>query len=127
MSRHEIQVSVRRGRLDAIEIAEIERLALKRVPVGTIARRLNRKSSTINWHMITRGLINRKIVYRHRHADRRGRSPYLPEHDARLIELRQQGLGYLEIAQALTAEFGVPRNRHSVHNRNMMLAAYDGA
>ena len=78
--------------------------------------------------MITRGLIDGAISYGRPRSMRAGRpvNPYTPDQDRRLVELRRDGDGFQEIAARLTAEFGVPRNEHSVRVRAIMLAAYDG-
>ena len=123
---------IKRGRLSPEERAEIERLAstLKNPTPSVIARRLNRHPATVQWHMIRHGLIERTVSYRERKPGRLPNgsrtNPYTPEQDARLVELRLQGKVYREIAAVLTAEFGVPRNLHSVQVRHIMLSAYDG-
>jgi hypothetical protein len=122
------QLNFKSGRLSAEEKAAVERLAttLKHPTPSAIANRLNRRVSTISWFMITRGLIVRKIKYPKSPKQwRNGHNFYTQEHDQRLLALRLQGLGFLELSLAITAEFGIPRNRHSVHNRLIMLAAYD--
>lgn len=117
---------MKRGHLTEAEKAEIERLAttLKRPTPSVIAQRLDRHAATISWHMITRGLIVRKIRYPKN--PKPGHLFYSEEQDRRLLALRRQGLGCLAISIALTAEFGIPRHPHSVRNRLIMLAAYDG-
>jgi IS30 family transposase len=104
---------MKRGRLTPEEKTEIERLAttLQKPTPGAIAQRLDRHPCTINWHMICHGLIERKVTYRSSRPDARGHTPYTRDHDKRMLELRRQNID-------------IKRNRHSVHNRLMMLAAY---
>jgi IS30 family transposase len=118
---------IKRGRMSAEEKAEIERLAttLKDPRPGPIARRLNRDHGTIYWHLITRGLIEIKLRYggsAYRRGDRTVRR-FTREEDRRLLELRTQGNGFVEIARILAAEFGTERNHHCVRVRCIMLAA----
>jgi hypothetical protein len=120
-----------RGRMTPQEKAQIDQLAgsLRRPTPSAIARRLKRHPSTVNWYMITRGLVDRSVTYgRQRASVRRGRAlnPYTPQHDRRLVELRRSGVRFRAIAETLTREFGVPRKPHSVRIRAIMLAAYDG-
>lgn len=125
---------IKRGRMSAAERGEILRLAetLRRPTPSVIARRLNRHPATVAWFMIRQGIIERTLKYcsqgggQKRCAGGVVRNPYMPDHDRRLIELRLQGKVYREIAAALTAEFGVPRNMHSVQVRHVMLSAYEG-
>lgn len=129
MPKRQPKPNLKSGPLSAEEKSAIERLAttLKHPTPSIIARRLERRVATISWHMITRGLIVRKIKYpKNPKPHRNGHHFYTQEHDRRLLEMRRQGLGFLEISIAITAEFGIPRNRHTVHNRLIMLAAYDG-
>lgn len=120
-----------RGRMTAQEKAQIDQLAgsMRRPTPSAIARRLKRHPSTVNWYMITRGLVERRVCYGRRRAGvRRGHTlnPYTAEHDRRLVELRRSGAKFRTIAEVLTREFGLPRNQHSVRIRAIMLAAYDG-
>jgi IS30 family transposase len=123
--------NVRHGRMSDAEKAEIERLALalKRPSPAEIARQMERHPATVAWYMIRHGLIDRKISYRRRDPTYRVdgiRHPYSEAQDRRLLELRRANKKYREIAAMLTAEFGIPRNAHSVQVRATMLAAYDG-
>jgi len=123
---------IKRGRMTVEEHAEIDRLAdeLQNPTPGRIARRLNRNVSTIKWYMLTHGLIDDPVRYGPpSYTTKSGKivNPYKQEHDARITELRTQGLKYREIAEIVTREFGVPRNAHSVQVRITMLAAYRDA
>jgi hypothetical protein len=125
----------KRGRMSVAEIAELERLCatMKKPTPGIIAQRLNRLHATVQWQMIARGLIDRRIEYRRAEPYRRGKHtihPYTRAEDERLIALRRQHTGGFAalklIAAALTREFGKPRTAHGVDVRLKMLAAYDG-
>ena len=125
-------LGIKRGRMSPEECRLIEDWCTKLskpTPSG-IARRMNRHPATVAWYMIRHGLIERSISYRDpiraRDGKPRQRVPYGLREDRRLLDLRRSGLGYKEIAEKLTAEFGIPRNRHSVQVRAVMLAAYDG-
>lgn len=119
--------TVLRGRMSDADRAEIERLAstmLKPTP-GKIARKINRHVATVNWYMLTHGLIERKIGRAPRSYTRSGRTihPYQPEHDARIEQLRADGKTHREIAEIITAEFDIKRTAHSVQVRMVQLAA----
>jgi hypothetical protein len=116
------------------EKAEIERLAsaLADPTPGRIASRLNRHISTVTWYMLTRGLIERRPGHAARPYLRRGKMvyPYSPEQDARLLALLAAPGDYSSpharhraVAAALTEEFGIARDYHSVHVRANQLAA----
>lgn len=120
---------IKRGPMSEAEHAEIERIAasLKRPTPGAIARRVNRHIGTVTWYMITHGLVERTLKYgRTEPYERGGRKiyPFCAAQDARLLELRTAGKLSGEIARLMTAEFGRPRNAHSVLVRLTMLAAY---
>lgn len=116
-----------RGRMTPADKAEIERLATTMIKptAGKIARKINRHPATVNWFMLTHGLVDRIPGRAARAYERNGRTvhPYTAEHDAFIEDLRGQGLVYREIAQRVTAEFGIPRNLHSVQVRLVQLAA----
>lgn len=123
---------IKRGRMSQDEKAQIDRLAetLKKPAPSAIARRLNRHPATVAWYMICNGLIERRIRYGKAATHRRSGhviNPYAPDHDRRLVGLRRQQKSFPEIAEILTAEFGIPRTAHSAHTRMTMLAAYEGA
>ena len=117
----------KRGRLTPEERAEIERLALsmKRPTSGKIAAKLDRHPATVNWYLLTKGLIERKPGHASRPYLRNGRTiyPYSDDQDRRAEELRASGKTYREIAAALTAEFGIERTGNSVQVRMIQLAA----
>lgn len=93
-----------------------------------IARALGLKSGTVNWYMLTHGLVAvRPPSYSNRPYTRNGMTiyPYEAGHDAMLLAMRVDNKTFQEIADALVEAFGIPRNAHSVHNRAVMLAAID--
>jgi IS30 family transposase len=110
------------------EKAQIEHLSLtmaKPTP-AKIAHRLNRHPATVNWHMISHGLVERPVRYGKKSFRRRDGievNSYTPPQDKRLMELRTRGTSFPVIAATLTAEFGIQRNEHSVRIRCIMLAA----
>jgi hypothetical protein len=116
-----------RGRMTDADRAEIERLAasMTNPTPGKIARKIKRHVATVNWYMLTHGLIERKPGRAPRSYTRNGFTihPYSPEHDARLEELRTSGKVWREVAETLTREFGIKRTAHSVQVRMIQLAA----
>jgi hypothetical protein len=119
--------NIRRGRMSAADKVEIERLAttMAKPTPGKIARKINRHVSTVNWFMLTRGLIERKPGRIPHSYVRNGITvhPYTEEHDDFIVTLRSQGLKFPKIAELATAQFGIARNQHSVHVRLIQLAA----
>lgn len=119
--------NIKRGRMTAEDKAEIERLAgtMKNPTPGKIAGKINRHPATVNWHMLTRGLIERKAGRAARVYTRNGQTvhPYTEEHDARIEHLRVQGRRFREIAETITSEFGIARTAHSVQVRLVQLTA----
>lgn len=117
----------RRGRMTAEDKKEIERLAtkVKNPKPGPIALQINRHPATVNWFMLTRGLIERKPGRAHKTYERNGKTvhPYSPEHDAFITSLRSQGKVFREIGELVTTKFGIERSAHSVQVRIIQLAA----
>jgi hypothetical protein len=105
----------------------IEQLAatLAKPTPGKIARKIQRHPATVNWYMLTHGLIERKPGRAAGPYQRNGKTiyPYTEAHDARLTELRIAGKVWREIGEILTREFGIERDAHSVQVRNAQLAA----
>lgn len=117
---------IRRGRMTPEDRQEIERLAstmLKPSP-GVIAQKINRHPATVNWYMLTHGLVERKVGRAPRPYQRNGKTvhPYAIEHDRFILNLRIQGNGPTEIAKLLTDKFGIQRSLHSVQIRLVQLA-----
>lgn len=119
--------NVIRGRMSAEEKQRIEDLAarMRKPNPRLIAARINRHPATVNWYMLTHGLIDRKPGRAPKPYSRGGKMiyPYSECEDARIEQLRQQGRVYREIGEILTREFGVERDAHSVQVRAMQLAA----
>jgi hypothetical protein len=119
--------NISRGRMTSADKAEIERLAttMSKPTPGKIAAKINRHPSTVNWFMLTRGLIERKPGRAPRVYTRNGVTvhPYTEEHDAFLEQLRSEGLKFRAIAERVTEMFGICRNQHSVQVRLVQLAA----
>lgn len=103
--------NIKRGRMTDRDKAEIIRLAetISKPTPGKIAAKINRHPATVNWFMLTRGLIERKAGRAPRAYQRNGQTiyPYAVEHDARLEALRVERKPFREIAEILTAEFGI--------------------
>jgi hypothetical protein len=116
-----------RGRLTPEEKKRIEDLAEKMgsPTAGKIAAAMNRQSSTIHWYMLKHGLVERAPGRAPRPYMRNGKMihPYAPEHDSFIEKQRANGLKAGQIADAVTAEFGIERNAHSVEVRLVQLAA----
>ena|SRR5947209_2177372 len=125
-----------RGPMTEAEKERIEQLAraMKTPKPGPIAVKLNRHPATIKWYMLRHGLIDEppRFLFRAPICTANGvtRHPWTPEQDKRLEELlvEHEALGLKSersraVAEALTKEFGVPRNPHSVRVRAVMLAA----
>lgn len=116
-----------RGKMTDADRAEIERLAatMKKPTPGKIARAINRHPATVNWFMLTRGLIERKVGRAARPYQRNGVTvhPYSEAHDVFIEAHRSLGKTYREVAELVTAEFGIARNLHSVQVRLVQLAA----
>lgn len=119
--------NIKRGRMTLEDKATIERLVdeMKSPTPGKIAAKLNRHPSTVNWYMLTRGLIERTPGRAARSYTRNGITvhPYLEEHDEFISARRAEGKKYREIAELVTAKFGIARNQHSVQVRLVQLAA----
>lgn len=119
--------TAKRGLMSAEEKREIERLAaaMRNPTPGKIARKMNRHPATVNWYMLTHGLIERKPGRASRQYQRNGKTiyPYSEEHDAAIETHRITGKTYQEIAEAITAQFGIHRSAHSVQVRMVQLAA----
>lgn len=120
--------NAKRGRLLPEERLEIERLAgeLKNPKPWTIAKMMNRHPATINWYMLTHGLIERPAGGRARKVyERNGQTihPYSRQHDVAIETMRIANKTYQEIADTITAEFGITRSAHSVQVRMQLLAA----
>lgn len=126
--RHKDRMALRkRGKMCAEDKAEIERLAatMKKPTPGKIAAMVDRHPATVNWYMLTRGLITRKPGRAPHAYVRNGKTihPYTDEHDARIEALRVEGKVYREIGEIVTREFGIERNAHSVQVRIVQLSA----
>lgn len=104
-----------------VELAE----SMKKPTPGKIARAINRHPATVNWFMLTRGLIERKARHAPHAYQRNGKTihPYNAEQDKRLEALRAENKPFREIAEILTAEFGIVRTAHSVQVRLVQLTA----
>jgi hypothetical protein len=119
--------NVVRGKMTDADRAEIERLAatMSKPTSGKIARRINRHVATVNSYMFSHGLIERKVGRAPRIYERNGKivHPYTEAHDAFIEGLRSLGKNFREIAEFVTAEFGIERNQFSVRIRLIQLAA----
>lgn len=119
--------NVIRGKMTDADRAEIERLAatMAKPTPGKIAAKINRHVATVNSYMFSRGLIERKVGRASRAYTRNGVTvhPYAEAHDAFIERLSSQGMNYREIAELVTAEFGIERNQYSVRIRLIQLAA----
>ena len=122
----------RRGRaLSDVDREEIVRLCgiWEKPTAGKVAQRLGKKTGTVYWFMLTRGLVDTKPKYI-RSYERYGQAvrAYTAEEDAMLLSLRakidRQGRAtpYRIVAEKLTAAFGKPRTAHSVQTRNVILS-----
>lgn len=98
---------------------------MKKPTAGKIAAAINRHPATVNWFMLTRGLVDRKPGRAHHPYMRNGKMiyPYSEEHDAFIESMRAQGKVFREIGEAVTARFGIERDAHSVQVRIIQLAA----
>lgn len=122
-----LKPDIKRGKMTDEDKIKIEHLALtmKNPTPGKIARAINRHPATVNWHMLTRGLIER-VPGRAPHSyTRNGKTiyPYAPEHDTFIEDLRTQGKVFREIGELVTAKFGIERDAHSVQVRIVQLSA----
>lgn len=118
---------IRRGRMTADDKAAIVRYAetaTKPTP-GVIARKIKRHPATVNWFMLTRGLIERKPGRAQHEYVRAGKTvyPYTPEHDEFIEARRTEGKPFREIGELVTAKFGISRTGHSVQVRIIQLSA----
>lgn len=118
---------VKRGRMTTEDKTKIEQLAsrMKKPNAGRIAAQINRHPATVNWFMLTRGLIERKPGRARHTYVRNGKTihPYTEEHDAFILDLRSRGKVFREIGDLVTTKFGIERNAHSVQVRIIQLAA----
>lgn len=124
-------VSMRKGIVltDAVR-SKIDQLAatMQKPTAGKIARRIGQKVGTVNWYLLTRGLLSKKPpTYSLKPYVRNGRTiyPYLPDHDVHLTALRVENKTFEQIATGLTERFGIKRTAHSVQVRAVFLAAVD--
>jgi len=120
----------RRG-LDDDDREMIERLCstMKKPTPGKIATKIGRHVATVAWFMITNGLIDRKIQYGGPTSYIQGGKlvfRYTEAHDKMIVALRRDGRNPRQIAEALSAAFGIKRTGHSIDVRLKMLAAYEG-
>jgi hypothetical protein len=117
-----VPTDFRRGKLEKAEIEQIVSLAERGFKPGRIAQKLNRHPVTVGYAMHRMGL--RKLTRREFCYVRNGRTvkSYGPEEDARLLELRAQGMSTPAIGVRMTEEFGHRRTAHSVHVRLVLLA-----
>lgn len=119
--------NIARGRMTEADKDEIVRLAetMKKPTPGKIASAINRHPATVNWFMLTRGLVERKAGHAPSPYTRNGKTiyPYSDEQDAFIQQLRIEQLSFKEIASRVTETFGIYRNHHSVQVRLVQLAA----
>lgn len=113
--------------MTAEDKAMIESLAetMQNPTAGKIAARINRHPATVNWYMLTRGLIERKARRAPHTYTRNGKivHPYAPEHDEFIEQLRAENKPFREIGELVTAKFGIERSGHSVQVRIIQLSA----
>lgn len=119
--------NINRGRMSTDDHRLIEQLAanLKNPKPGIIARRINRHPATVNWYMLTHGLLpERKVGRAARPYVRNGKTvhPYAVAHDRFILALRVERLSLKEIAKRVTKKFGFERSHHSVDIRLKQLA-----
>lgn len=129
--------NIKRGRLSDDEKATIAALAERHPNPHRIAGILNRHPATINWHMLSYGLIERQPQYLSKAYVRRGQvvHPWTPEHDRRLTALQLEheksaastAAAYRATAEAITKEFGITRTAHTCRVRLTILAAAENA
>lgn len=121
--------NVKRGRMNQAERDEIDRVIanMKNPTPGKVAVRVNRHPATINWYMLSHGMLSRKKLQRCRAYIRNGVrvEPYLDDHDARMLQLRESGMSMTKIAARLTEEFHIPRTYGSVKVRLTILASLE--
>jgi hypothetical protein len=98
--------------------AEIHRLSetMKKPTASKVARKLGLGRGSVSWYMMTHGLLEVPLrgCTRPNHC--------LPAHDARIQQLRVEGLNNSAIGRVITKEFGIPRDGHSVRYRLARLA-----
>lgn len=95
---------------------------------GRIAQVIGKKASTVYWHMLRHGLVERSPTPGNRRSEPYQRGdrwvfPYSEEEDAFIEQQRAAGKTFKAIADAASARFGKPRNHHSVFVRLTILAA----
>lgn len=117
------------GRLTSADHDRIAALAERGFTPGRIAQVIEKKASTVYWHMLRRGLVERVKGEGHpgptEPYQRGGRwiYPYSDDEDVFIERLRAEGQSFKAIAAAATAQFGRPRTHHSVFVRLTILAA----
>lgn len=115
------------GGLSTADHVEIHRLAEKGWKAGRIAQSLQKHPGTVQWFMYCQGLAAPQ--YGDRKPYMRGSvlvSPFTPDEDAYIEELRGQGLNPRKIALASSERF-VVRSGHTIACRLIMLAAREVA
>lgn len=116
------------GRLTPADHERIAALAERGWKPGRIAQVIGRRRSTVYWHMLRHGLVERTPgrggapAQPYKRGDR-WVYPYSADEDAFIEELRSKGESFQAIAAAATARFGKPRTHHSVFVRLTILAA----
>ena len=115
------------GRMTAAEDQMVLQLAERGWTVGRIAMKLNRHKATINWAMYRLGLKAPKpMQFEYVRNGRLVRS-FSTDEDARIEELRMQGLSWRKIADDLAGMTGHQRTPASIGTRLKMLACLDDA
>lgn len=113
------------GRLSAADHERIAAFAERGWKAGRIGQVIGKKASTVYWHMLRQGLVEREPGNRSTEPYKRGDRwvyPWGADEDALIERLRAEGRGFKAIAEAARTAFGKPRTPHSVFVRLTMLA-----
>lgn len=122
--------NIKRGRLTADELAQLDALADQGLKPAHVARRLNRHPATIAWQFIVRGHKEFKPRAAIPGSYKRGDVTvvrFTPEEDAYIEALRVQGIKCAEICGFVSKRFGHQRSPHTILMRLKMLACAEAA
>lgn len=111
------------GRLSQEEKQQIQTLVTRGLGAGQIAFRLNRKASTVRYHMTSTGLA--PVGSKSRPYLRNGVTviPFTPEEDEYALSWSKAGHNDRTIARWLSEQFGNCRSTHTVWWRLRVLMA----
>lgn len=122
--------TIKRGRMTADELCQLDTLADRGMGPAEVARRLNRHPATIAWQFIIRGHKEFKPRAAIPDSYKRGSVTVIrfkPEEDAFIEAKRVQGFNCAEICDFVREKFGHRRSPHTILMRLKVLACAEAA